>query len=923
MGVPKLWEDLEGACEITTWGQLAEPAFVSSLGVRGLRVGIDLSAWLFHMGRMNTILDADGQSVNPGKNADLRMVFFRLAGLIGKGVLPFFVFDGPYRPSFKRGRYVASNVYGGRKPADLKEMFGLFGVEWRIAPGEAEAELAAMNATGEIDVILTDDVDAFLFGAEKVVRNPSKTLSSNKSKTALARTASQPSASQLPSSQSSLQYLPVDPAYAAALPSFTSANILNETELDRDSLIFVALLAGGDYVPEGFERAGRTVAIALAKGGYAKSLLDGVRRLSSSSSSSGLVSFLDSWRSSVAKELRTNEKGHLGRREHKLSRALEAASEWPSLEVIDFYLHPRVSSSDPDDQDYAAPPEFDGEIDLPGLVDFCQDRFEWGHDEIESRMRNLVYLPLAMQALRKATLAHNAGSTLSSSSSEASLPRKGWISSVSDLKSASSTDYLPSYRLELSPSTFDNLVRSCLPSLDPFPLPDYNLLDPSSADAERAKRKALGRLLEKPKEPSTSAYRHWVPVGFAEGENELSRRAEEYEEGEEEKRRALAEKEERKKVREEGRSSPVKRRPVKAKAGGKGKAKERRIVPSDDESSGIEDLLPKKRSVASKGKGKAKPMEKSLLDETASEDDLFGALPTPSSSQAKSKEKTKVKKPTQTLTISSSSCPAGSSSDLEVFLPASSRRPLKKPSAQPFSAFTSTKQSVSSTFTSSKPGASTSSAKAAPPPSTAPRKKTLFSASDDDLFDLDHSDAGPAYPTPSSPRTSSASAPSQPFSFPASPSKNSSTASSPFKRSHRAVSPSTALPPAPTLSSTSEDDGSTRRKVGHVDKAGRGSREEKSPRKTRPVAGGGEGGKKGKGKAKETSRNGVIDLLSSTDEKEDGDEDAGPSGRTFSGKGGEQEKKKKVGGGLEDFWAKRKEQQAKRRPDVIELSDSD
>jgi 5'-3' exonuclease len=38
------------------------------------------------------------------------------------------------------------------------------------APGEAEAELAHLNRMGVIDVILSDDVDNFLFGAKMVVR---------------------------------------------------------------------------------------------------------------------------------------------------------------------------------------------------------------------------------------------------------------------------------------------------------------------------------------------------------------------------------------------------------------------------------------------------------------------------------------------------------------------------------------------------------------------------------------------------------------------------------------------------------------------------------------------------------------------------------------------------------------------------------
>jgi 5'-3' exonuclease len=38
------------------------------------------------------------------------------------------------------------------------------------APGEAEAELAYLNSIGEIDAVLSDDSDTFLFGASVVIR---------------------------------------------------------------------------------------------------------------------------------------------------------------------------------------------------------------------------------------------------------------------------------------------------------------------------------------------------------------------------------------------------------------------------------------------------------------------------------------------------------------------------------------------------------------------------------------------------------------------------------------------------------------------------------------------------------------------------------------------------------------------------------
>jgi holliday junction resolvase YEN1 len=38
------------------------------------------------------------------------------------------------------------------------------------APGEAEAELAKLNAQGHLDAIVTDDSDALVFGAKHIIR---------------------------------------------------------------------------------------------------------------------------------------------------------------------------------------------------------------------------------------------------------------------------------------------------------------------------------------------------------------------------------------------------------------------------------------------------------------------------------------------------------------------------------------------------------------------------------------------------------------------------------------------------------------------------------------------------------------------------------------------------------------------------------
>lgn len=91
--------------------------------------------------------------------------------------------DGPNKPQQKR----KENVKGRFGTSDLhsilfKKLLDACGLEWwnvgfqcdsaltHQAPGEAEAELALMNTQGKIDAVLSDDVDALLFGAKCLLR---------------------------------------------------------------------------------------------------------------------------------------------------------------------------------------------------------------------------------------------------------------------------------------------------------------------------------------------------------------------------------------------------------------------------------------------------------------------------------------------------------------------------------------------------------------------------------------------------------------------------------------------------------------------------------------------------------------------------------------------------------------------------------
>ena len=54
---------------------------------------------------------------------------------------------------------------------NMQELLSLFGLPYLVAPGEAEAQCAALEELGLTEGSITDDSDIFLFGGQKVYRN--------------------------------------------------------------------------------------------------------------------------------------------------------------------------------------------------------------------------------------------------------------------------------------------------------------------------------------------------------------------------------------------------------------------------------------------------------------------------------------------------------------------------------------------------------------------------------------------------------------------------------------------------------------------------------------------------------------------------------------------------------------------------------
>lgn len=212
MGVPGLWQELAAAGIDRTLSDLAWEKWKTCLSKKqGLRLGIDATLWMYH-----------ARKAKGGKNPALRSLFFRLARLLTLPITPIFVLDGADRPKVKRDAAVYTGVHVIQ--VQFCAMLDAFQFAHWTAPAEAEAELAWMDKEGLIDAVLTDDVDALLFGARVVVRN---------------------------SAWHERDHDEDDVDKAAVYDTAQG-----DWSVDSDGMVLVALLAGADYDTQGMFRCG-------------------------------------------------------------------------------------------------------------------------------------------------------------------------------------------------------------------------------------------------------------------------------------------------------------------------------------------------------------------------------------------------------------------------------------------------------------------------------------------------------------------------------------------------------------------------------------------------------------------------------------------------------------------------------------------
>ena len=241
------------------------------------------------------------------------------------------MFDGPNKPPFKRNKRTGPNI--ASIPEFLaKQLLKQFGFPFHIAPGEAEAECALLQREGMVDAVLSEDVDTLMFGSGLTIRNWSP--EGSKSKT------------------------PTHVNLYDAVKTKSGAS-----GLDREGMVLVALMSGGDYIPEGIPGCGPKLACEAARAGFGKELCNISR--------SNKIQ-LRVWRERLAHELRTNESKFF-KTKHS---ALVIPEDFPNPEVLGYYTHPAISGPEKLAR-LKSTLQWDQPINFAELRTFTADAFDW------------------------------------------------------------------------------------------------------------------------------------------------------------------------------------------------------------------------------------------------------------------------------------------------------------------------------------------------------------------------------------------------------------------------------------------------------------------------------------------------------------------------------------------------------------------
>ncbi|KAL2859860.1 crossover junction endodeoxyribonuclease [Aspergillus lucknowensis] len=318
---------------------------------RPIRVAVDISIWLFQV-----------QAGRGGKNPELRTLFYRLLKILALPIHPLFVYDGKDKPPFKRGKAVSGRSYGNAPIIKLsKILIDLFRFPRHDAPGEAEAECARLQTAGVVDAVMSNDVDALMFGSGLTIMNFSKESGSGS-------------------------------GAATHVTCYKVSGDAHNLKLDRPAMILFAMLSGGDYLPSGVPKCGSKLAAEIARAGFGADLLEALE-----SEGPDLDAKLNEWRARLQFELEENESGYF-QTKHKVVRIPD---EFPDRTILSYYAKPVVSSEQAiESLRHRLRSAWDRDVDVWELRQFTADSLDWNYRSGARKVIRLLAEPLVSYRLR-------------------------------------------------------------------------------------------------------------------------------------------------------------------------------------------------------------------------------------------------------------------------------------------------------------------------------------------------------------------------------------------------------------------------------------------------------------------------------------------------------------------------------------------
>ncbi|KAG6853937.1 hypothetical protein H0H87_008181, partial [Tephrocybe sp. NHM501043] len=230
------------------------------------------------------------------------------------------------------------------------------------APGEAEAELATLNARGYIDAVITDDVDAFIFGANTVIRTSNINTDGDH------------------------------------ISIYTSQTFQDHPQvcLTVSRIFLIAILSGGDY-SKGLPGCGIKIAHTIS---LRTTLGEELYTAAHTLPRQELTNYLNTWRKQLKAILLENPGNILGARYPAIAHAISC--KFPDLTILQYYVNPSTSFSN-DIESINIAELYNCSLtqpDLSTMAVWCEKYFSWySNGSILDRFRSRVWSSICTRAL--------------------------------------------------------------------------------------------------------------------------------------------------------------------------------------------------------------------------------------------------------------------------------------------------------------------------------------------------------------------------------------------------------------------------------------------------------------------------------------------------------------------------------------------